>query len=78
MKGQIHHSGATFDNRVRVGEIVHRVHVREITCQEQERVYDLFFTTNNWPLVKSRQTGKYFLLPFFDIVEMAKDAGIDR
>lgn len=53
-----------------------RKHIGE--CKDDDgSEYELLVHTDNTPLIMSKQTGKYFTMPFEDIVRMAIAAGID-
>lgn len=43
-----------------------------------ELEYEIFTNMNQSPLIKSKQTGKYFSLSWQDLIEMAQGAGIDQ
>lgn len=45
---------------------------------EDGSTYELSTTLSNAPIVKSNQTGKYFSLPWSDIITLAIEAGIDE
>ena len=46
---------------------------------EANRDYDLFFgKTSRSPIVKSRTTGRYFILPWPDIIKLGVKAGLNK
>ncbi len=52
-----------------------RVHVGE--ASKGKRKYEMSMGINSAPIVHSKQTGKWFSLPWNDILTLAQNAGID-
>lgn len=53
-----------------------RIDVGEAVADDG-RVYELYTLGNQAPLVKSKQTGRYFAITWQEIIDMAINAGID-
>ncbi|SDB03545.1 hypothetical protein SAMN05660653_00159 [Desulfonatronum thiosulfatophilum] len=59
------------------GTLFYREYKGEIT-DYYGNYYVLSIANMSTPVVRSLQTGKYFALPFHDIVKLAQEAGIDE
>lgn len=47
------------------------------TASDTDNSYDLSTTMTGEPVIESKRTGKYFILGWQDIVDMAIESGID-
>ena len=59
------------------GTLIMRQHVGEAT-DDEGREYELTLTMGMEPIVRSEQTGKYYILDWDDIISLAIEAGIDK
>jgi hypothetical protein len=54
-----------------------RVHVGTAKADDDTE-YEMSLISGNTPLIKSKQTGKYFQLTWPEIIDLAVAAGIDQ
>jgi len=56
-----------------------RVYVNDWNDLDIEQGYEITtLNDDSTPIVKSKKTGKFFTLSWADIINMAKEAGIDK
>lgn len=53
------------------------LHVFVGTAKDDDQEYELTYGTMHTPIVRNLKTGKYFTLSWNDVLQLAKEAGID-